>query len=288
MHNVQASSKRFRIKWPSMHRGRETKTRKPVHFVSHSSRSSHAEEAWSASAWVASLGICDTIARKLLSRLPEGSSELDFINGFDVDDARSRKRLRKLLRADGDLIKQLADDLYAGLLAFSKQEAATGLELHEKFVSVPANQELKYGSLNTFFEGLDGVVGPPMPNLYQAMAAEHCDAHDSDEKFTTNNYGITTTSRIEWSFVVEGAEGLGQLECQHDGYPAEAEDKLPKESPCRRKAQRLAAFDSKLKEVNDQLTAISAPALKKVELIGGRLYTGPLYREHAQSSNMRQ
>ena len=36
--------------------------------------------------------------------------------------------------------------------------------------------------------------------VFEAMEAEHINRSDSDRKFTTNNYELTTTSSIEWKF----------------------------------------------------------------------------------------
>ena len=50
------------------------------------------------------------------------------------------------------------------------------------------------------------------------------DGPDSEEKFETGNYGVSTTSKIEWFFVVDPTEdSLRKLDC--DKWPKEA-DKL--------------------------------------------------------------
>ena len=44
--------------------------------------------------------------------------------------------------------------------------------------------------------GLEGQIGPPLPDVDAAMEAEHLRECDVDAGFTTGNYGITTTSKI--------------------------------------------------------------------------------------------
>ena len=70
---------------------------------------------------------------------------------------------------------------------------------------------LAYGGMDTFFGGLERLLGPPSPNLQEAMRREHCASADSKEYFTSANYGVTTTSQIEWLFVVEPQDGLRKL-----------------------------------------------------------------------------
>ena len=57
---------------------------------------------------------------------------------------------------------------------------------------------LSFGKLDAFSRGLEGRIGPPNPNLRDAMAHEHCYALDSHLPFLSGNYGINTTSEIEW------------------------------------------------------------------------------------------
>ena len=49
--------------------------------------------------------------------------------------------------------------------------AATGVELQGKFLQDAAD-ELNYSGLNTFFGGLEARIGPPDPNIREAMASE--------------------------------------------------------------------------------------------------------------------
>ena len=53
--------------------------------------------------------------------------------------------------------------------------------------------ELSYGKLADFFNGLDGLIGGPSPNLEGAMEREHCESADSDNIFTAGNYKVHVT-----------------------------------------------------------------------------------------------
>ena len=75
--------------------------------------------------------------------------------------------------------------------------AASSDALHDKFVQDGAFI-MEYGGLDTFFGGLEGLIGEPSPNLMGAITHEHCNSIDSDLDFHAGNYGTTTTSKIEY------------------------------------------------------------------------------------------
>ena len=69
---------------------------------------------------------------------------------------------------------------------------------------------LKFGEISTFYEGLDGFLGPPNPNLRVAMENEHCNSNlskDATAIFRVEakeaNYYTYTTSQLEYWFVVD-------------------------------------------------------------------------------------
>ena len=93
----------------------------------------------------------------------------------------------------------------------SHARAATARELQNKFVEEGDTFRLAYGGIDTFFNGLEGLIGPPSPQLSEAMAREHCASVDSVAQFTTGNYGVTTTSEREYWFVVDPEGGLARL-----------------------------------------------------------------------------
>lgn len=44
---------------------------------------------------------------------------------------------------------------------------------------------MSYAGLDTFFGGLEGVVGAPDPQSYEKMKEEHTEMPDSNQEFTT-------------------------------------------------------------------------------------------------------
>eukprot|EP00966_Prymnesium_polylepis_P162300 3751053-Prymnesium_polylepis.1 len=98
---------------------------------------------------------------------------------------------------------------------------------------------MKYGDLSTFFGGLEAKISPPRPKVREAMAAEHTTSSDSLDRFTTGNYGVTTTPQIEWWFVTDSE--------RDEEWPQE--EKLRAVSPeTMRKPKPLAKMTKRLDE----------------------------------------
>jgi hypothetical protein len=64
-----------------------------------------------------------------------------------------------------------------------------------KFQSVP---NAVYAKLDEFYRGPESRIGIPNPNLLPAMKAEHCFRSTANKPFVAPNYGLCTTSEIEW------------------------------------------------------------------------------------------
>ena len=110
--------------------------------------------------------------------------------------------------------------------------AATGAALNSKFAET-GTFTLAFAELPIFFAGLTSIVGPPKPNLMQAMEAEHLHAANSKDEWTTGNYGITTTPETEWLFATNpSSRNTGPKTSQNNSsFPKQL--KLPKD-PCSR------------------------------------------------------
>ena len=53
-------------------------------------------------------------------------------------------------------------------------------------------------------------AGDPHPDLAKGMLQEHCEMHGHAERFTTNNYGLTTTPEDEYRIAT------GQMQCPEE------------------------------------------------------------------------
>jgi hypothetical protein len=107
------------------------------------------------------------------------------------------------------LLSRLASVLTRGIRHLAAASAATGAELHAKFVS-DAMPDLSYGKLSSIFDGLEVLIGSLNPNLLDAMAHEHCAGTDAKLIFTTSNYNIATFPPWEWHFVYNPDSGKAE------------------------------------------------------------------------------
>jgi hypothetical protein len=98
---------------------------------------------------------------------------------------RDRAELASSLRVDA-LVEGILDTLWDHVATLQGADAATSDEVHSKFAGAI---EMAYTGLDTFFGGLEGVVGPPHPKLYDAMTNEHTrgPGTESTDEFVTGN-----------------------------------------------------------------------------------------------------
>jgi uncharacterized protein len=99
---------------------------------------------------------------------------------------------------------QLLVDLAAQVAAVGKAQDGAG---GSKF-----SGELKGGNPDAFYEGVTGVCGEPDTDIEKGMREEHTMHPDSHVKFSTSNYGLTTTPSKEWALVLEGGSGCAKVE----------------------------------------------------------------------------
>ena len=227
-------------------------------------------EQWTAAKWLDATGITKPLATSLLGHaIVRGNGNNDLAEmrklGSVTDDHKLRETLVERVFAG---IDSIVDLLMPQLRELSSSEAATGADLHEKFASAE-NFTLRYGGLSTFFGGLEAKIGPPDPQVYKAMVAEHCERDDSREPFMTTNYGMTTTSETEWKFVAAPEKAPSK------GWPIETRGVHGEAKP--RQSVPLDQVATRLCGRNAELEALGEPPLTLQEVLGGRLYTGPLF-----------
>ena len=64
------------------------------------------------------------------------------------------------------------------------------------------------GVLQAFLDGVTGIVGEPAADLEKGMREEHTGMADSETRFSTGNYGLTTCPKHEYELVESGGCGL--------------------------------------------------------------------------------
>ena len=237
---------------------------------------------WSVSSWIGKL-VGDRVQAALLQPLTDKvgkdmnpSQALDFMQRLRGETGAVRDLLDT-----ADVLGGVTDDVESAIADLS---GGTGSVQHLSKKFAEATFELSYGDLGDFHSGLEGVIGPPDPKLLDAMHREHCTADDSSEFFTSTNYAVHTTSSVEWYYVVdpngEGPEHFRTMGLEK--WPGEAPDNdIPiayrRMMSTPGAPRTLQSFDDEFERINRELGRIGAKPLLKEELIGGRMYTGPLF-----------
>ena len=133
------------------------------------------------------------------------------------------------------------------------------------------------------------------------MREEHHGADDSRVPFTTGNYGIRTTSAIEYTFVAEPQQGPGLMESSRSDLLEETSSWAPRrspveegawwphepalrEDPSRRSHCRvphpMGEFAEARAEVDTHLAAVGVCPIRDDEFTALRLYTGPMFEKY--------
>jgi hypothetical protein len=158
---------------------------------------------WSLTGWLTSLEldsiVADALRYPLHEELKDSSdretireAEHSFIN--TLGDLSSYEPVLRLLQKE-DLLERLAETLWRGAKQHSETDGegghGTGKSGAASKFFEDGDEAMKFGELSTFYEGLDHFLGPPNPNLAEAMENEHCKANDSKLEFRVSNCEIT-------------------------------------------------------------------------------------------------
>ena len=151
---------------------------------------------WKAQSWLSdgsSAKLAELLLAPLRRREQETENDLELVTALanyeDSDGAvfellEHSNALPEIVRFISDKMKELVE-----------AAAPSGAELNKKFVDDYTATEMAFGQQDEFFKGLEGLIGPPNPDLVKGIRGEHCERTDSRWPFTTHNYGIETTSR---------------------------------------------------------------------------------------------
>jgi len=201
----------------------------------------------------------------------------------------------QILEAKG-AVTRMAEEIFAFAKKSTEGGAVTGAALNDKFAA-GAGFDMVHGTQPDYFNGLEVRIGSPSPRVLEQMADEHCNEVDSEIPWTTGNYGITTTSKLE--FLLVAWEIIDELHSERaDSYPQEWRDavaklarmkdsKKPEKWPSETKNTthpcsdcRTMHFMQALKEKNDVLKTMGEKQLLIEEALALRLYTGPLFEKY--------
>lgn len=235
----------------------------------------------------------------------------------DDDEAGGIAALTRLLQ-DGDALRGLAEALWAAarrlardhvhareLCGATRDPARMALDepawLSTKFVveagdaaPLPMNVgTLELGAQRVAAGGLHALIGSPTAVVIRQSDAltelreEHCARADSEVVFTSSPYSISTSPLLEYWFVSDPTRYDAEASRAH-AFPREAPTAGQPASALQgavrpREAKPPSAFEEKRREVSERLAQLEPPAapIEAVELLAGRLWTGPMSEVYA-------
>ena len=218
---------------------------------------------WDSAKWVQSLRVHELVAEIIG---PAATASPGMALAHLVSLTVREGEMERLL-SQGQLVQRLAALLRAGgRELMTRLDAPTGALLNRKFCEDTDVFELVFGHLSIFFDGLERLIGAPLfthGSLLETMEHEHTRFADVRELFTSSN-GITTFSADEWEFVfaAQPSKAYGNSLNQHQ-----------------RKALSLDELKHRMTQQNERLRAQDHAPLCEEEVIGARLYSGPMYEK---------
>ena len=233
-------------------------------------------QQWNVAQWLQSLALHDVVAATL--ELPEaGQKQFQFMRTLE------RPRLEKLLN-ESDLISNMCDVIMEGARFLTSGRSDRGSTVANDKFQASGKFQMSYGSLSLFYGGLESLIGPPKMlkgSLFHSMEQEHTGERDARCEFTTSN-GVTSTSAMEWEVVINPKEETRGKFRDHglEIYPERKDFRELYPDWCR----AIRPIDEMMgvmeTECNARLRHEGHTELIREELVGGRLYTGPLYAKY--------
>jgi hypothetical protein len=200
--------------------------------------------------------------------------DLELIRALAEEEQISKGAVLALLEHSGAL-PEIAGFISDRMKELVRAAAVDGDALNLKFVDDYGATAMVFGQQNEFFKGLDGLIGPPNPDLVKGMHGEHCERTDSKVPFTTSNYGIETTSHAEYLIVVDPTKLNGPLSGMDARLPSDQANPTGARVP-----KPPSEFALKLDARNEQLEDIDIGKLCMQEFHAARLYTGPMFMKY--------
>jgi len=225
---------------------------------------------WTAAKWLASRGVSKVVAAamQLPPRVAGDQSQYNHIKNMD------KEKIAEVLGVAG--LSGLTDFLCEAVGTLASQKTGSAEKLNDKFATT-AKFQMTYGSLSLFYGGLESLLGPPKmykgpqheeKTLFNTMEFEHTAEKDSSVTFD-NNSGVTTTPEMEWAVVTRPEKGFEYPE--REGY------KEHHTSWCRVPRSLESMLGDMEAMCNERLRKDGHSEMIREELVGGRLYTGPMY-----------
>ena len=203
--------------------------------------------SWTVSSWLVSLQLFDIISRELTKDMDPSEAEADYIKSLSQE---------KVKAAVANALPALQDGLMRGHGELKKQEHVDATALNNKFSAAEGSFTFKYGGMDMYHAGLEGLIGLPAPDIERKMEWEHTESWYAQETFDCSYIDGGTTANTEYDYVnspaIEASCRNGLRDANHSCWT-------------------LQHF------MDDNADLIKKAGLQLAEVMALRLYTGPMY-----------
>ena len=174
-------------------------------------RSKSIETEWTVQGWLSTVAGVATPVADALAPLIKSLGNDDPFRALQslADTPEGQARVERALGAAG--LSGLAAAIWAGVKRLSQQGASSGAAMNEKF-HADERFVMAYGPKEAFMHGLEHFIGPCNPEVASQLRREHCASADSHKEFTNDNYGLRTTSSLEYGFTTGSGVGAAPAE----------------------------------------------------------------------------
>lgn len=251
---------------------------------------SAASESWQLASFLTSAGVATPIASVLRDSSAAAGAADDLAAARQLAAAGKAALCSAMRSRAPTLIEDIAEAIWpAFALLADPRQAATAEELHDKFLANQKGVEMEFAGLEVVHCGLEAIIGVADPRVGMAMKREHTLAPDAQQPFLMPNGKSETTSAVEYNFVADPERGADGQYKPFEPYPpppvapppgADAEAlaayEKKREAYKPRQPRPIGDYEPERRACNEQLAQQGEQPVSEQEVIGARMYTGPM------------
>ena len=146
---------------------------------------------WTAKTWLSSLTLLDILSKALLGESGHISDEVNSIKGLSDE---------MIAAAVDEAAAQMKTELQSAVAILRKIKEVDAQVLNEKFAADNDTFTFRYGGMEQYHGGLEGMIGNPDPRLAKAVEWEHTKSNESGKMFKCWWKG-ETSALVEYEYV---------------------------------------------------------------------------------------
>lgn len=212
------------------------------------------------------------IAKQLVSKLLQKGEDTETWSAFaDLEGGEVEDSVQQAVQGMAGCIQDVVEKL----------RKARGADPSSSSRGNKFRGDFQGGPIEEFYAGVTGVIGEPNIDIKAGVRKEHAEMADSEVPFTTSNYGITTTPKMEYTVVVGFADEGGP----HTKVPgtrrcnSKTEQMVVETRRCSIRGEEIQEDVRTLRPIHyyQEMEVVKKVGLIWVEIVSTILYTGPMF-----------